>query len=103
MNYANIAWVSTYTTKLKRVYLIQICALHIVFNKDKLTHSNPFFENLNALKVYQISIYQQLPFMNKFINNQIPLIFSDLIKDLIINRKVLGIEWGKFNDMLTFY
>ena len=80
MNYANIAWASAYAIKLKRVYLIQKHALHIVYNKDKLTHAKPLFENLNALNVYQINIYQQLNFMHKFINNQIPSIFSDFIK-----------------------
>ena len=38
LNYANIAWVSTYATNLKRVYLKQKHAVRIVFNKDKLTH-----------------------------------------------------------------
>ena len=60
LNYANIAWASTYATKLKRVYLKQKLAVRIVFNKDKLTHSKPLFENLNALNVYQINIYQHL-------------------------------------------
>ena len=67
-------------TKLKRVYLKQKHAVRIVFNKDKLTHSKPLFKNLNALNVYQINIYQHLNFMHKFINNQIPSIFSDFIK-----------------------
>ena len=79
LNYANIAWASTYATKLERVYFIQKHAAHIAFNKDKLTHSKSLFENLNALNVYQINIYQHLNFMHKFINNQIPSIFSDLI------------------------
>ena len=65
LNYANIAWASTYATKLKRVYLKQKHAVRIVFNKDKLTHSKPLFENLNALNVYQINIYQDLNFMHK--------------------------------------
>ena len=60
-------------------------AVRIVFNKYKLTHSKPLFENLNVLNVYQINIYQHLNFMHKFISNQIPSIFSDLIKNLIIN------------------
>ena len=80
LNYANIAWATTYATKLKRVYLKQKHAVPIIFNKEKLTHSKPLFENLNALNVYQINIYQYLNFMHKFIDNQIPSIFSDLIK-----------------------
>ena len=43
LNYANIAWASTYATKLKRVYLKQKHSVRIVFNKDKLTHSKPLF------------------------------------------------------------
>ena len=54
--------------------------MRIVLNKDNLTHSKPLFENLNALNVYQISICQHLNFMHKFISNQIPSIFSDIIK-----------------------
>ena len=80
LNYANIAWASTYATKLKRVYLKQKHAVRIVYNKDKLTHSKPLFENLNALNAYQTNIYQHLNFMHKFINNQIPSIFNDFIK-----------------------
>ena len=80
LNYANIAWASTSATKLKRVYLKQKHAVHIVFNKDKLTHSKPLFKNLNALNVYQINIYQHLNSMHKFINNQIPSIFSGFVK-----------------------
>ena len=74
--YANIAWASTYATKLKRVYLKQKHAVRIVFNKDLLIHSNNLFENLNALNIYRKNIYQHLNFMRKFINNQIPSIFS---------------------------
>ena len=80
LNHAYIAWASTYATKLKRIYLKQKHAVRIVYNKDKLTHSKPLFENLNALNVYQINIYQHLNFKDKFIKNQIPSIFSDVIK-----------------------
>ena len=52
-NYANIAWASTCATKLKRVNLKQKHAVRTVFNNDKLTHSKPLFENLDALNVYQ--------------------------------------------------
>ena len=62
LNYANIAWASTYATKLKRVYLKQKHKVRIVFNKDKLTHSKPLFKSLNALNVYQINLHQHLKF-----------------------------------------
>ena len=50
----------------------------IVFNKDRQTHLKSFFENLNALNVYQINTYRHLNFLHKFIKHQISLIFSDL-------------------------
>ena len=46
LNQANIAWASTYPRKLKRVDMNQKHAVRIVFDKDKLTHSKPLFENL---------------------------------------------------------
>ena len=52
LNYANTAWAGMYTTKLKRVYLKLKHAVRIAFNKDKLTHSKPLFEDLGALNVY---------------------------------------------------
>ena len=56
LRYANIGWVRTYQTKLKRVYLKQKHPVQIVFNKDKLAHSKRHFENLNELNIYQIKI-----------------------------------------------
>ena len=79
LDYANIASASTYATKLKRDYLKQEHAVRIIFNKDKLNLSYSLFENLNATNVYQINVYQNLNFMHKFINNQIPSIFSDFM------------------------
>ena len=55
LNFANLAWTSTYATELERVYLKQKHSLRIVFNKDKLLRSKPLFENLNALNIYQIN------------------------------------------------
>ena len=43
LNYENIAWTSTYATKLKRVYLKQKHAVRIVFSKEHRTHSIPLF------------------------------------------------------------
>ena len=41
LNYANIAWASTYRTKLKTIHFHQKHAVCIVFNEDKLTQSRP--------------------------------------------------------------
>ena len=78
--YANIAWASTYRTKLKTMYFHQRHAVRIVFNEDKLTQSRPLLRSLNALNLYQINLYQHLEFMYKLNKNKAPLAFNELIK-----------------------
>ena len=80
MNYANIAWASTYGTKLKTIYFHQKHAVHIVFNEDKLTQSRPLLRSINTLNVYQINLYQYLAFMYKLSKNKAPPTFNKLIK-----------------------
>ena len=38
LNYANIAWASTYVTKLKKINLLQKRAVCFVFNEDGLSY-----------------------------------------------------------------
>ena len=80
LNYANIAWDSTYRTKLKTIHFHQKHAAHIVFNGEKLTHSHPLMQSLNALNIYQINLYHHLAFMYKFNKNKATLTFNKLIK-----------------------
>ena len=80
LNYANIAWGSTYRTKLKTIYFYQKHAVRIVFNEGKLTQPRSLLRALHALNVYQVNLYQHLNFMCKLNTNQVPLIFNDLIK-----------------------
>ena len=56
LNYANIAWASTYFTKLKTIHYQQKHAARIIFNDDILTHSRPLLRSLNALNIYQINL-----------------------------------------------
>ena len=80
LNYANIAWASTYRTKLKTIHFHQKHAVRIVLNEEKLTQSRPLLRSLNTLNVYQINLYQHLAFMYKLNKNKAPLTFNELIK-----------------------
>ena len=60
LNYANVAWASTYRTKLKAIYLLQKRAVRIVFNENNMTHSRPLLRSLNALNIYQINLFHNL-------------------------------------------
>ena len=85
LNYANIAWASTYFTKLKPIHCQQKHAAGSVFGKDRLTHSRPLLRSLNALNIYQINIYQHANFMHKFKHSQTPSIFTMFLKNLTTN------------------
>ena len=80
LNCANIAWASTYFTKLKTIHYQQKHAARIIFYEDILTHSRPLLRSLNALNVYQINLYQHANFMYKFKNNQTPKVFDDMFE-----------------------
>ena len=80
LNYCNIAWASTYRTKLKTINFHQKDAVRIVFNEGKITQSRPLLRLLNALNVYQINFYQHLAFMYQLNKNETPLTFNELIK-----------------------
>ena len=78
LNYADIAWTSSYKTKLKTVQSKQKHALRIIFNHSKTSPCEPFFLNLNVLNVYQIIIFQSVQFMYKIKNKDTPDIFLKL-------------------------
>ena len=80
LNYANIAWASTYFSKLKPIHYQQKHATRIVFGEDRLTHSRPLLRSLNALNIYQINIYEHANFMYKFKHSQTPSIFKNVFE-----------------------
>ena len=60
LNYANIAWASTYKNKLKKVQSKQKHALRIIFNQSKTSPSEPLFLSLKVLNVYQSNIFKSV-------------------------------------------
>ena len=76
LNYANIAWASTYFTKLKTIHYQQKHAARIIFAEDLLTHSRPLLRSLSALNFYQINLYKHANIMYKFQKCQAPQIFN---------------------------
>ena len=76
INYANIVWASSCQTGLKNIFLRQKQAARIIFHKDRLTHSRPLMNSLNALNVYQINLYQISVFMYQVKNGIVPNIFN---------------------------
>ena len=115
LNYANIAWASTYQTKLKAIQLLQKCVVRIMFNENNMTHSRSLLRSLGALNVCKINLFQHLRFMYNFNKNETPIIFNSLIKkpfhkyptkcsrnsfSLTQSLKWLFNKWGKRNRLL---
>ena len=83
MNYANIAWASTYATKLKKEICYRNKLFVLCLMKTDLSHSGPPLQKINAVNVYQINLYQHLNFMHKVNCQETPRIFNDLIKKTV--------------------
>ena len=65
ISYANIAWTSTFKTKLQGILKNQKHAARITFLANRFDHSRPLSKEMKALNVYQINLIQTLTFMHK--------------------------------------
>ena len=65
ISYANIAWASTFKTKLQGILKKQKHAARIAFHANRFDHSRPLLKEMKALNVYQINLIQTLKFMHK--------------------------------------
>ena len=65
ISYANIAWASTFKTKLQGILKKQKHAPQIIFHANRLDHRKPLLKEMKALNVYQINVIQRLKFMHK--------------------------------------
>ena len=58
LNYENIAWTSTYQSKLEGLYRHQKHAARIINFKDRFTHAQPLLHEMKALNIFQINFFQ---------------------------------------------
>ena len=65
ISYANIAWASTFKTKLQEILKKQKHAARITFHANRFDHSRPSLKEMKVLNVYQINLIQTLKFMHK--------------------------------------
>ena len=65
ISYANIAWASTFKTKLQGILKKQKHAARITSHADRFDHSRPLLKEMKALNVYLINLIQTLKFMHK--------------------------------------
>ena len=62
VSYANIACATTSKSKLERLYHCQKHAARIIYHKDRYTHGSPLLNDMKALNVFQLNIFNILCF-----------------------------------------
>ena len=83
MNYGNIGWASTSTTKLKKLASKQKQALRILNNE--FTDIREIMVRMKVLNIYKLNIYQILNFMFKIKTNTAPCIFKTNLRRFSTN------------------
>ena len=104
INYGNIAWGSAYKTKLKKIFTYQKKSARVIFFADRLSHAKPLMLDMNALNVFQISIYQNLILLYKaHTGTALPIFFNKFSKinhnyltssKMTSFKKVLNRQWN---------
>ena len=75
INYANIAWGSTFRTNLKKINSQQKHTIHIIFNKNKFAHTREIFKEPKILNICQLNILSNIIFIHRVENKTSPSIF----------------------------
>ena len=82
ISYANIAWASTFKTKLQGILKKQKHAARITFHANRFDHSRPLVKEMKALNVYQINLIQTLKSMHKIKYGINPRIFLPKFREV---------------------
>ena len=73
VHYANIAWASANKNKLQKH-----AEINFINFKDKFTSAKPLLEQINAMAVHEMNIFQTLYFMYLCKNGNTPSIFKHI-------------------------
>ena len=76
LTYSCIVWAQNINT-VNRLIILQKKALRIMNFKDQLFHSSPLFSENNILKFIDKTTLENILFINKLINRQVPPILYD--------------------------
>jgi hypothetical protein len=100
INYANIAWASTHKSKLVKLYRRQKHAARLINFKDRMTSAKPLLQDMKALTVYELNVFNVLCFVFKAKQKLCPLIFNDLYTLKSNNKYTLRDEGSLFEPTI---
>ena len=78
VNYANIAWASTSKSKLECLYHCQKHAPRVIYHRDWYTYASLLLNDMKALNVFKLNIFNILCFMYKCKQNLNPPVFRKI-------------------------
>ena len=99
LNYANLAWGSTYLTNLKKLRSQQKHAIRIVHHKTKFEHTKELFKSASVLNLYKLNILSIAVFMHRVHTKTSPPVFTgsfQRISHLYFSKPKLKLTKTKF-------
>ena len=78
VNYTNIAWASTSKNEVERLYRCQKHASRVIYHKDCYTYASPLLNDMKALNVFKLNIFNVWCFMYKCKQNLNPHVFRNI-------------------------
>ena len=94
VNYGNIVWTSTSKRKLERLYCCQKHAARVIYHKDRYTHASPLSNDMKALNIFKLNIFNILCFMYKCKQNLNPPIFRNIFTHRTKTKYALRNEYS---------
>ena len=97
LNYSCIVWAQNINT-VRRLIILQKRALRIMNFKDQLFHSCPLFSSNNIVKLCDKITLENILFVSKSVNRQVPSIFYILhilvyiFQETYIGTKLAGLK-----------
>ena len=76
LNYANLAWGSTYLRNLKKLRSQQKHVIRIVLNKTKFEHTKELFKSASVLNLCKLNILSIAVFMHRYHTKAPPPVFT---------------------------
>ena len=67
---------------LQKIIKLQKRAIRVVSKSNFISHTEPLFKKLKLLKLIDIFKCQQIKFSHKYLNNKLPMYFTDIFTRL---------------------
>ena len=99
ISYCNLAWASTYPTRIKQIFILQKRVIRIISQTDYLAHTTPLFQKLNLLNIYSLNSFQAACFVHDCLNNRLPACFNNFF---LINKNLHNYNTRISNNLHIF-